>query len=104
MQEAEIMALMDSGEPLAIVRYFQWASFSRSQTQTNYVVLRLDHANRDIDEIDLPRESVPMVLDRMEGFDLLLRNPDGTVWERGNFAAKAKRLVPRAKLTLLISK
>lgn len=104
MQEAEIIALMDSGEPLAIIRYFQWTSFNKSLTQPCYVILRLDPSNRDIDEIDLPRETVPKVMDRLKGFELLHRGPDGSVWERGNFGSKAKRLVPLAKRAQLISK
>ena len=104
MKEAEIIALMESGEPLAIIRYFQWTSFSKSHAQPSYVMLRLDHGNRDIDEIDIPRETVSKIMDRLDGFERRHRTCDGTVWERHSFGEKARKLVPRAKLSILISK
>src|SRR5690606_2783254 len=104
MKEAEIIALMESGEPLAVIRYFQWTTFNKSHTQSLYMVLRLDHLNRDIDEIDLPREMVSKVMGRLDGFQLLHRTPYGSVWERHNFGERAKKLVPRAKLAMIISK
>jgi len=103
MDSEAIINVLDQGGPLAIVRYFQWTSFSKSYSQSRYSLLILDPRHRDITEVDIPQEALPRVIPRLEGFQPIHRSAEGTVWERNGFGAKARRLVPRAKRLALIA-
>lgn|SRR5690606_25415859 len=103
MNVSEIIRILDGTQPIAIVRYFIWTAFSKSYSETRYIMLRLDSGNRDIDQEEIPQNLVYHLLPRLEGFEEIHRNSHGTVWERHGFAQKARALVPKAKLMHFIS-
>ncbi|MBC9794889.1 hypothetical protein [Sinomicrobium weinanense] len=101
MKRVAIKKILNSQEPIAIVRYFEWAIFSKNHTNVRYSLLRLNSACKDIDEIDIPYDAVSFVVSKLNRFEQVFRWDDGGVWERMAFREKAKRLVPGRKIDQL---
>jgi len=102
MKRAEIKKLIDSQEPIAIVRYFEWTIFSKSYTNVRYLLLRINSEYNDIDEVNIPYDTIPFVVSKLNNFEQVFRRNDGAVWERMAFRDKAKELVPMSKIAELI--
>lgn len=102
METERVRELINGKEPMAIVRYFEWAIFSRGETKAKYLLLRLDGRGNDIREVDVPDGMVSFLRSRLADFDRVLHSGDGTVWERLSFRARARELVPSSKLAELI--
>ncbi|UGU15959.1 hypothetical protein LS482_20055 [Sinomicrobium kalidii] len=103
MESEEIKKLINSREPIAIVRYFEWTIFSKSYTNVRYSLLRINSEYNDIDEVDIPFDTVFFVMSKLNSFEKVFHRDDGTVWERMAFREKAKALVPRPKIVKLIN-
>lgn len=103
MKRAEIKRLINSHEPIAIVRYFEWAIFSKSYTNVRYLLLRINSKYNDIDEVDVPYDTVSFLVSRLDSFEKVCSQEGCTVWERMAFREKVKALVPRPKIVKLIN-
>lgn len=102
MRDIEIQNLINSQEPIAIVRYFEWPVFSKSNANTKYVVLRISR-NR-IKEIEIPTDTVSFVRSRLDSFEQVFHREDGAVWERMSFRERVKEFVSESKVIELIYK
>ncbi|MGS2761831.1 hypothetical protein [Sinomicrobium sp. M5D2P9] len=103
MESEKIKKLINSQEPIAIIRYFEWAIFSKSYTNVRYSLLRINSKYNDIDEVDIPFDTVSFLVSRLDNFEKVCSEEGCTVWERMAFREKVKALVPRPKIVKLIN-
>ncbi|UGU15189.1 hypothetical protein LS482_16070 [Sinomicrobium kalidii] len=103
-KEKLLIRLLDSDEPIAIVRYFEWFKTDRHLRDTKYSVLRLDTLNKDIDEFDVPRSLYFFLALKLHEFKKMIDNVNGQVFERNGFRDIAISLVHKRKIKFLIDK
>jgi len=98
MNQEAIKQLIESKEPLAIVRYFEWAIFSRSYNHPKYILLIINPRNIDIEEIEVPDNLTSFLVSKLPELNKVIQEEGGSVWERHNFREKVKRRIPRTKI------
>jgi hypothetical protein len=103
MNHETIKQLIESEEPLAIVRYFEWAIFSRSYDHPKYILLKINHQNIDIEEIEVPDHLTSFLVSKLFEFEKIIQEEGGGVWERYNFRAKVKHIIPYGKICHFIT-
>ena len=103
MNHQAIKRLLEGDEPIAVIRYFEWAIFSRSYDHTKYIVLRINYLKKDIEEISVPDKLTPFLASKLPELEKVIQEKGGSVWERHNFRAKVKRTVPRTKIHFYIT-
>ncbi|WP_437373190.1 hypothetical protein [Maribacter litoralis] len=103
MSDEKIKELINGIEPIAIVRYFEWAVFSNDYANPKYLLLRINITYKDIYEIDIPEKMVSFLVSELDGFEEVFHRNDGVVWERMAFRDKVKEIVPMAKIVQLIN-
>lgn len=104
MKSLDLKKLLDSREPIAIVRYFEWVVFSTSYSQAKYSLLRLNKQRNKIKEIPVPDKLTFLLTSRLDSFEKVCVADGGTVWERMSFRDVVKTLVPRDKVAEWINK
>jgi len=102
METERIKELLNGQEPIAIVRYFEWAIFSRNNVNAKYLLLKMDNTKNDIHEMDIPDGMVTMLRSRLDDFELVLHGKNGTIWERSSFRERVRESVPITKIADLI--
>lgn len=102
MDTKRIKELINSQEPIAIVRFFEWPVFSKSDANSKYVLLKVSR-NR-VKEIDIPEDTVSFLRSKLSSFDQVFHREDGAVWERMSFRDRVKDLVPESKVIELVDK
>lgn len=103
MNHETIKQRIESEEPLAIVRYFEWAIFSRSYNHPKYILLIINHRNTDIEEIEVPAHLTSFLVSKLPELDKVIQEEGGSVWERDNFKEKVKRRIPLGKIRQFIT-
>lgn len=103
MDSKLIKEIIDSQEPIAIIKYFEWPIFSNDYTHARYAMLRIDSKHNDIHEIDIPFNLVPFVISQTDRFKEALRLSEGVVWERKEFREMVKSSVSKVKIHQVIS-
>ncbi|WP_268225793.1 hypothetical protein [Sinomicrobium oceani] len=104
MKSTEVKKLIDSQEPIAIVRYFEWAIFSKSYTNSRYLLLRMNRNRNKIKEVRVPDDVTSFLVSRLDNFKKVCSEEGCTVWERMAFREKVKEFVPESKIAQLIDK
>src|SRR5690606_30462351 len=97
-----IKEIINSQEPIAIIKYFEWPIFSNDYANARYSILRIDKKHSNIHEIDIPFNLVPFVISKTDCFQEVFRISDGVVWERMGFKAMIKSSLPSAIIHQLI--
>lgn len=77
--------MIESDEPIALIRYFEWMRLSRDHQHVKYILLRINYRNRTIKEIPIPDELVPYVISKLSEFKKVIKEENGSVWERHDF-------------------
>lgn len=103
MSQNAIKELLKSKEPIAIVRYFEWAIFSRSYNHPKYILLTINYRKRDIEAIEVPDELISFLVSKLPEFEKVIQEEGGNVWERHNFREQVKRRIPRGKIRQFIT-
>ncbi|MFY0715216.1 hypothetical protein J1D01_16255 [Seonamhaeicola sp. NFXS20] len=103
MDSKLLKKIINSQEPIAIIKYFEWPIFSNDYANTRYTILRIDKKHNDICEIEIPFNLVPYVISKINCFKEVLRLNEGLVWERMRFKELVKRSIPKAKIHQLIN-
>lgn len=103
MDSEQIKEMINSQEPMAIIKYFEWPVFSNDYAKARYTMLRIDKVHNDIQEIDIPFNVVPFVISKLGCFEEVLRLSEGIVWERMGFREMMKSSVSKAKIVQLIN-
>lgn len=103
MDDKQIKELIESHEPIAIVRYFEWSVFVHDCTNVKYIILKINGNKDGINEIKVPDGIVSFLISKLKNFEEVIRKTDGTVWERFSFREKAKNLVSKQELTYFIN-
>lgn len=98
MTDADIVRLINSEEPIAIVRYVESAVFSDYYISAKYSLLRINGRERNIEEVRIPHYMVSYIITRLDSFELVFREDDGAVWERMSFRDRVMKLIPRWKI------
>ncbi|MBC9796804.1 hypothetical protein [Sinomicrobium weinanense] len=104
MKSTEVKNLIDSQEPIAIVRYFEWAIFSKSYANSRYLLLRMNRKRNKIKEVRVPDDVISFLVSRLDNFKKVCSEEGNTVWERMAFREKVKEFVPESKIARLIDK
>lgn len=102
MRSEQIKELIDGQEPIAIVRYFEWTVFSHDYSRPKYLLIRINSKNKDIYQMDIPENMVSFLVSKLDSFQEVFRQDDGTVWERMAFRDKVRVLVSRPKIRQFI--
>lgn len=102
MEAEQIKAIINSEEPIAILKYFEWPIFSNDYTESKYKLIRINRKN-DIEEIRIPFDIVSFILSKLDCFEEASKTPLGVVWERGHFKQKVKHLVSMPKIIQFIN-
>lgn len=102
MDSKLIKVIINSEDPIAIVRFFEWPVFSKSDARSRYVLLKIRRNN--IKEIEIPYDTFSFLRSKLDGFDKVFHGEDGTVWERMSFRDRVKDLVPQSKIRDLLFK
>lgn len=102
MDSKLIKEIINSQEPIAIMKYFEWPIFSNDYALARYTILKVDKRYNDIQEIDIPFNLVPFVISKICCFTEVLRINEGVVWERMGFRELVKRSMSKAKIQQLI--
>lgn len=103
MSHRTIKRLLESDEPIAVIRYFEWAIFSRTHTHPKYIILKINYWKDDIQEIAVPYKLTSFLVSKLPELEKVIQEKGGSVWERHNFRAKVKRTIPRAKIHFYIT-
>ncbi|SFT07692.1 hypothetical protein SAMN04487906_2808 [Zhouia amylolytica] len=103
MDSKQIKDIINSQEPIAIIKYFEWSIFSNDYAKARYTLLWFDKKHNHIQEIDMPFNLVPFVISKLGCFEEVLRLSEGIVWERMGFREMIKSSVSRAKIIQLIN-
>lgn len=85
MHIRNIKKLIESDEPIAIIRYFEWMRLSRDHQHVKYILLKINRRNHTIKEIPIPDELVPFIIPKLSAFKRVIKEENGGVWERHNF-------------------
>ncbi|MEH6706236.1 MAG: hypothetical protein V7691_15685 [Galbibacter orientalis] len=104
MDSKLIKEIINSQEPIAIMKYFEWPIFSNDYANARYTILRIDKKHNDIHELNIPFNLVPFILSKTGCFTKVLRLSEGIVWERMGFRELVKSNIPKAKIHQLINK
>lgn len=102
MEAEQIKAIINSEEPIAILKYFEWPIFSNDYTESKYKLIRINRKN-DIEEIRIPYDIVPFILSKLDCFEEASKTRAGVVWERGYFKQKVKRFISTPKIIQFIN-
>lgn len=102
MEAEQIKAIINSEEPIAILKYFEWPIFSNDYTQSKYKLLRISKKH-DMEEIRIPFNIVPFIISKLDCFEEASNTRSGVVWERGHFKQKVKCLVSTPKIIQFIN-
>ncbi|MFY0715228.1 hypothetical protein J1D01_16315 [Seonamhaeicola sp. NFXS20] len=103
MDSKLIKEIINSQEPIAIIKYFEWPIFSNDYAHSRYAILRIDRKYNDIRETDIPFDLVSFVTSQTGCFEEVLRLSEGVVWERMGFRELVKSSIPKAKIHQLIN-
>lgn len=103
MDSKLIKEIIDSQEPIAIIKYFEWPIFSNDYAHARYAMLRIDGKHNDIHEIEIPFNLVPFVISQTDCFEEALRLSEGVVWERMGFKEVVRSSIPNAKIYQFIN-
>lgn len=103
MDSKLIKEIINSQEPIAIMKYFEWPIFSNDYANARYTILRIDKKHNDIYELNIPFNLVPFVISKTGCFTEVLRLNEGIVWERMGFRKLVKSSIPKAKIHQLIN-
>lgn len=103
MDSKLIKEIINSQEPIAIMKYFEWPIFSNDYANARYTILRIDKKYNDIHEIGIPFNLVPFVISKTGCFTEVLRLNEGIIWERMGFRELVKSSIPKAKIHQLIN-
>jgi len=103
MDSKLIKEIINSQEPIAIMKYFEWPIFSNDYANARYTILRIDKRYNDIHEISIPFNLVPFVISKTGCLTEVLRLNEGIVWERMGFRELVKSNIPKAKIHQLIN-
>ncbi|MDT0651697.1 hypothetical protein [Autumnicola edwardsiae] len=76
MNHEAIKQLLKSEEPLAIVRYFEWAIFSRSYDHPKYILLIINCRNIDIEEIEVLDNLTSFFVSKLPEFNKVIQEED----------------------------
>ncbi|MBC9795422.1 MULTISPECIES: hypothetical protein [Sinomicrobium] len=104
MKSIEIKKLIDSQEPIAIIRYFEWAIFSKDYANAKYLLLRMNRRRNKIKAVNVPDDITSFIISRLDDFEKVCSQDGCTVWERMAFREKVKAFVPESKVARLINK
>lgn len=99
-----IKEIINSPEPIAIMKYFEWPIFSNDYANARYSLLKMDETLNNIFEYDIPFNLVPFVLCKINAFDKVVKLNQGIVWERSGFREMVKRIIPKTKIHQLINR
>jgi len=102
MNSKLIKEIINSREPIAIMKYLEWPIFSNDYALARYTILKVDKRYNDIQEVDIPFNLVPFVISKICCFTEVLRINEGVVWERMGFRELVKRSMSKAKIQQLI--
>lgn len=102
MDSKLIKEIINSQEPIAIVRFFEWPVFSKSDVISRYVLLKI--SRNCVKEIDIPYDTVSFLRSKLDDFIQVFHGEDGSVWERMSFRERVKDLVPQSKIRDLLYK
>ena len=103
MDSTLIKKIINSQEPIAIMKYFEWPIFSNDYANARYTILRIDKKYKDIHEIDIPINLVPFIRSKTDCFEKVLKLKEGIIWERMRFRELVKSSIPKAKTHQLIN-
>ena len=103
MDSKLIKEIINSQEPIAIMKYFEWPIFSNDYANARYAILRVDKKHNDIHEINIPFNLVPFVISKTGCFTEVLRLNEGIVWGRMGFRELVKSNILKAKVHQLIN-
>lgn len=98
-----IKEIINSPEPIAIIKYFEYPIFLNDYANAKYTILRIEKKHNNIIETDIPFNLVPFVIAKIGYFEEILRLNEGVVWERGSFRKKAKKVISRPALRYFIN-
>ena len=103
MDSKLIKEIINSQEPIAIMKYFEWPIFSNDYANARYTMLRIDKKHNDIQEINIPFNLVPFVISKTDCFEKVLKLKEGIIWERMRFRELVKSSIPKVKIHQLIN-
>lgn len=103
MDSKLIKEIINSQEPIAIMKYFEWPIFSNDYANARYTILRIDKKHNDIHETDIPFNLVPFILSKTDCFEEVLRLKEGVIWERIGFRELVKSNISKTKIHQLIN-
>lgn len=104
MKALEITRLLDSHEPLAIVRYFEWVALAKDNGTPRYALLHLNKKKNKIRELSVPDTLVSLLTSRLHLFTKVCAADGGTVWERMHFRDVVKTSIPEHEIVQWIHK
>tara|TARA_R100000789_G_C2937876_1_gene131165 strand:- start:113 stop:427 length:315 start_codon:yes stop_codon:yes gene_type:complete len=103
MDSKQIKEIINTDEPMAIMKYFEWPIFSNDYAKARYTLLRIDKKHNDIQELDIPFNVVPFVISKLGCFEEVIKLSEGIVWERMGFRDVVKGSLSKAKIIQLIN-
>lgn len=103
MDSKLITNIINSQEPIAIMKYFEWPIFSNDYANARFTILRIDKKHNDIREFDIPINLVSFIRSKTDCFEKVLKLKEGIIWERMRFRELVKSSIPKARVHQLIN-
>lgn len=103
MDSKLIKKIINSQEPIAIMKYFEWPIFSNDYANARFTILRIDKKHYDIREFDIPINLVPFIRSKTDCFEKVLKQKEGIIWERMRVRELVKSCIAKAKVHQFIN-
>ena len=101
MNPASLQQLLTSEAPIAIIRYIEWTSFSRTYNRPRYRLLVFNFPQKDLIELKVPRPLPSFLVRQLPKFQQVIHTEGGSVWERLDFRERVNQWIPYGNIRKL---
>lgn len=91
---ASLEQLLTSEASIAIIRYIEWTSFSRTYNRRRYILLVFNSPQKDLIELKVPGTLPSFLVRQLPKFQQVIHTEEGSVWERHDFRERVKPRIP----------